>query len=254
MTRREPPTRSCAIDADNGSGRTIVAGSDKVSRVVAHFEQQILSGELSPGDLLPSERTIEDELAVSRSTVREALGRLSSMGLVRSVHGSGTRVEAPSGRPITAGYQRLLRQGEVELSQLAQVRLPLETAIARLAARNRTPEQVRAMEQTQAILGNARGSLESQVRADLEFHALLAEASGNPLFGMVLAPIQELLIESRRRTLGRHGARLAFEHHAAILEAVIRGDEPAAEAAMRRHMEMNVQHLQSPEQPEEDHP
>jgi DNA-binding FadR family transcriptional regulator len=231
-----------------------VAGSDKVSRVVAHFEQQILSGKLSPGDLLPSERTIEDELAVSRSTVREALGRLSSMGLVRSVHGSGTRVEPPSGRPIMQGYQRLIRQGEVQLAQLAQVRLPLETSIARLAARNRTPEQIEAMEQTQAILGNLRGGLEAQVRADLEFHALLAEACGNPLFGMVLAPIQELLIESRRRTLGRHGARLAFEHHAAILEGVKQRDEAAAEAAMRRHMEINVQHLQAPEESREEKP
>jgi DNA-binding FadR family transcriptional regulator len=220
-----------------------VAGADRVSELVAHFEQQILSGKLGPGDLLPSERSISIDLGVSRSVVREALGRLASLGLVRSLHGSGTRVEAPSSRPITAGYQRLLRHGEVGLAHLAQVRLPLETAIAGLAARQRSDEQLLAMEQTQILLGQARGGLEGQVRADLEFHALLAEASGNPLFGMVLAPIQELLIESRRRTLGRHGARLAFEHHALILEAVRRRDEAAAVEAMRRHLETNVQHL-----------
>jgi DNA-binding FadR family transcriptional regulator len=182
-------------------------------------------------------------MSVSRSVVREALSRLASLGLVRSVHGSGTRVEAPSGRPITQGYKRLLHHGEVELAHLAQVRLPLETTIAGLAALHRTEAQLAAMDQTQAILANPRAVLEAQVRADLEFHALLAEASSNPLFGMVLAPIQELLIESRRRTLGRHGARLAFEHHALILQAIRRQDEHGAIAAMRQHLETNVQHL-----------
>ena len=222
-----------------------MSGADRVTELVGHFEQQILSGKLVPGDLLPSERAISLEMRVSRSVVREAINRLASLGLVRSVHGSGTRVEAPSGRPISEGYQRLIRQGEVALPQLAEVRLPLETTIAGLAARHRTEEQLSRLEQTHLVLGQPRGSLEVQVRADLEFHALLAEASGNPLFGMVLAPIQELLIESRRRTLGRHGARLAYEHHAAILEAVRRRDEPGAIEAMRRHLETNVQHLTS---------
>src|SRR5205807_5302208 len=130
-----------------------------------------------------------------------------------------------------------------DLAHLAQVRLPLETTIAGLAARRRTDDQVTRMEQAQSILAQPRASLEAQVRADLEFHALLAEASDNPLFGMVLAPIQELLIESRRRTLGQHGARLAYEHHGAILDAVRRQDEAGAVEAMRRHLEMNVQHL-----------
>jgi GntR family transcriptional repressor for pyruvate dehydrogenase complex len=220
-----------------------VASGDRVSALVTQLEQEILSGKLKPGDQLPSERSLSDEWDVSRSVVREAINRLASLGLVRSVHGSGTRVEAPTGRPITQGYQRLLRQGEVELSQLAQVRLPLETTIAGLAARHRTDEQLERLARTQEVLAQARASLETQVRADLEFHAVLAEASSNPLFGLVLVPIQELLIESRRRTLGRHGARLAYEHHGLILDAVRQRDEAAAIEAMRRHLEVNEQHL-----------
>jgi GntR family transcriptional repressor for pyruvate dehydrogenase complex len=220
-----------------------VAGADNVSKVVSHFEEQILSGALAPGDLLPSERTIASEMDVGRNVVREAISRLASLGLVSTVHGSGTRVEAPSGRPITQTYERLLRRGRLELSQLAQVRLPLETAIAGLAALHRTGEQLARMSQTQEVLSSPRASLEAQIQADMEFHAVLAEASGNPLFNLMLAPIQELLIESRRRTLGRHGALLAYEHHAAILDAVRAGDEAVATEAMRRHLQMNVQHL-----------
>jgi GntR family transcriptional repressor for pyruvate dehydrogenase complex len=211
--------------------------------VVARLEEAILSGRLAPGDRLPAERTLQAELGVSRSVVREAIGRLASMGLVRSVHGSGTRVQAPSAGPLRAGYQRLLRRGEFDLAHLAAVRLPLETSIAALAAQHRTDEQLARLDATQAVLGDSRSSFDAQVRADVEFHAILAEASGNPLFGVVLAPIQELLIESRRRTLGRHGSALAHRHHAAILAAIRRRDPAGAERAMRGHLEANAQHL-----------
>jgi DNA-binding FadR family transcriptional regulator len=220
-----------------------MARADLVSQVARHFEECILSGSLAPGDLLPSEREISAELDVSRSVVREALGRLASLGLVQSVHGSGTRVATANGKAISVGYQHLLRQGEVHLSHLAAVRLPLETTIASLAATQRTEEHLERLRATQKVLGNRRGSLEAHVQADLEFHAILAEASGNPLFGLVLAPIQELLIESRRRTLGQHGIELAHEHHAAILAAVQARDVAGAAAAMRYHLETNYKHL-----------
>jgi DNA-binding FadR family transcriptional regulator len=73
--------------------------TDHVTHLAEHHERAILSGELAPGDLLPSEREIGARTGVTRSVVREALGRLASLGLVRSVHGSGTRVEAPPAGP-----------------------------------------------------------------------------------------------------------------------------------------------------------
>jgi GntR family transcriptional repressor for pyruvate dehydrogenase complex len=217
--------------------------SDRVSEVAGRLERAILAGELGPGDLLPSEREISARLQVSRSVVREALGRLASLGLVRSVHGSGTRVEAPSTRPVTVGYRRLLRRADVHLDDLSAVRLPLETTIAALAAGRRTDQHLTRLHKTQKVLANPRSGLERQIRADLEFHATLADAAGNPLFGVVLAPIQELLIESRRRILGRYGAEIAYQHHARILAAVEAGDAAAAAAAMREHIETNVQPL-----------
>jgi DNA-binding FadR family transcriptional regulator len=152
-------------------------------------------------------------------------------------------VAVPSSRPITTGYRHLLRHGELDLTHLAEVRLPLETTIAGLAARRRGDEHLDRLARAQQVLGSPRAGLEAHVQADLDFHAVLAQASGNPLFGMMLAPIQQLLIESRRRTLGRHGAALAHEHHAAILEAVRGRDAGAAVEAMRKHLLTNWQHL-----------
>src|SRR5262249_19161220 len=147
---------------------------DRVTELASELEQAILSGEFAPGDRLPSERDISQQRGVSRSVVREALGRLASLGLVTSVHGSGTRVKTPNTRAITIGYQRLLKHTNLRLEQLSAVRLPLETAIASLAASHRRAEHLARLRQTQKILGNSRASLEACVKADLEFHATLA--------------------------------------------------------------------------------
>src|SRR5256885_12746458 len=94
---------------------------DHVTRVARQLEEAILSGELAPGDYLPSERDLQTQMNVSRSVVREALGRLASLGLVRSVHGSGTLVEEPSSRQVTVGYQRLLRRSDLRIQDLVEV-------------------------------------------------------------------------------------------------------------------------------------
>ena len=216
---------------------------DRVSEIAIQFEQAILSGELAPGDLLPSEREISARQGVSRSVVREALGRLTSLGLVRSMHGSGTRVEVPNGRQVSVGYRRLLHRADCRLEDLAAVRLPLETTIAALAATRRTDDHLARLAQAQEVLGDPAQALDAHVKADLEFHATLADATGNTLFHVILEPMQELLIESRRRTLGRYGSELAHRHHARILDAVRRGDPETAAEAMRDHIEANFQHI-----------
>lgn len=216
---------------------------DRVAGVVAELEELIRSGRLSPGDRLPAEREISARLGVSRSVVREAISHLASLGLVHSRHGSGTRVAEPSGRQVSVGLERLLSHADFRPEALAEVRLPLETAIAALAARKRTAQHLEQLAASQKVLGNARRTLEAHVQADLEFHATLAAATGNSLFRIVLAPIQEVQIESRRRTLGKYGSKIAFEHHEQILAAVRKGDATAASAAMRMHLETNFQHL-----------
>ncbi len=216
---------------------------DRVRQIADQFEQAILSGELAAGKRLPSERKLCAQLGVSRSVVREALGRLASLGLVRSVHGSGTHVEAADTHQVTVGYQRLLARPEYCAVDLAAVRLPLETAIAAAAATHRSEGHLARLEKTQKVLGNPRRPLKAHVKADLEFHAILAEATGNPLFQVVLAPIQELMIQSRWRTIGRYGADLAYRHHAQILKAVQAADAVAAERAMCDHLVANMQHL-----------
>ena len=222
---------------------------DHVGQVAEHFQKAILSGQLAPGERLPSERAISARMKVSRSVVREALGRLASLGLVTIRHGSGTRVQAPSGEPVRVGIQQLLSRPDFTLQYLAEIRLSLETSMAARAARLRTPEQLARIEETQRILGDPRRSLDAHIAADMAFHATLAEASGNPLFALVLEPFHQLLIATRRRTMGRFGTSFAYEHHGRILEAVRKQDPEKAAHWMRVHLEASYQQLQERARP-----
>ena len=91
----------------------------------------------------------------------------------------------------------------------ALVRLPLETTMAALAAMSRTNDHLSRLDATQIILANPRKSLAAHVKADVAFHSILAEATGNRFLPLMLTPIQDLLIESRLQTLRRYGAALA---------------------------------------------
>ncbi len=219
------------------------AAAERVAEITAHLEQLVLAGELKPDDRLPPERELAAEWNVSRSVVREAIGRLAALGLVKSRQGSGTRIASPDGSHQLLNYQWLLKQGALRLDHLSAARLPLETTIAGLAAENRSDEHLAQLAAAQTSLANPKHTLKAHVAADMRFHAVLAEATGNPIFQIILQPIQELLIESRRRTLGRYGPKLAHEHHAEILAAVERRDAAAARKAMERHIAANSRHL-----------
>ncbi len=74
------------------------------------------------------------------------------------------------------------------------------------------------------------------IEADMAYDRAIAEASGNQMFRLILDALVEIGFASRQRTIGRVGKSTGIEHHAAILEAVERGDAGAAAAAMRHHI------------------
>jgi GntR family transcriptional regulator, transcriptional repressor for pyruvate dehydrogenase complex len=240
---------------------------ERVAQITAQLERSIRSGELAPGDRLPSERQFSARFGVSRGVIREALGCLAGQGLVKSYRGSGTRVTPPDSRLVTAGLSRLIGQMDHRLEDLCAVRLVIEPAIAAMAAIHRAEEHLDRMEKTQAIFRNPRRSLETYVQADMVFHASLADASGNPIFVIILEPIRELLRESLRQTMRHcalqfisepHGKVLdavrarapertlsalrqqISEPHGKILDAVRARDPERASSAMRQHMEITV--------------
>ncbi len=224
--------------SENGRDDTSTTKSvaDRVAQVVDYLEEKIFSRTLQPGDLLPAERELSAELGVSRSVVREALGKLDSLGLVERRQGSGTRVAPPSKIPVLKGFRRMFLAGDLDLNDLTEARLPLEVAMVRLAAARRSDEHLQRLEEQQAILESEQEDIETHLRADEAFHAILAEATGNPMFGMLLEPVQHLRHEPYRKHYDEYQLRETRAEHQAIVSAIRDGNPDAAEAAIRDHL------------------
>jgi DNA-binding FadR family transcriptional regulator len=207
-----------------------------VEQAVGSLRELVLSGRYAEGGELPSQGELCDELGVSRSVIREAMRTLQSEGLVEVSQGRRPRVSPARPNAVIRSLETLVHRTEITLLQVVEIRRLLEAETAAHAARVRDPALLDGLDRAARDLAEAR-DLEAQIEADKRFHTLLAQASGNPLYGIVLDALAHLLYDSRRLTLHAGGAEVPAAAHGAIVEAIRRGDPKEAAAAMLRHLD-----------------
>ena len=216
---------------------TRITASDKVQKIISAIRSFILDGGLPPGTELPSEKDLSDRLGVNRFSLREALRALQIQGLIEIRHGRRPRVAAPSPEPAARIIGLTLKRSESSLLHLIEARLGLETQIARLAALRATRRDVDDLRATIECIEADPKNVLLCVEKDVEFHNILVSTTGNAVFDIMLAPLTELLRESRIETV-KGGADRIIIGHRAILAAVAAADGEGAAEAMRRHLEM----------------
>lgn len=206
---------------------------------------QITSGQLRPGDRLPTEPQLCASAGVSRSTVREALRLLASQNLIVTTRGvaGGSFVAFPSPAQVSAslgtGVHLLLANSVVGTEELLEVRGMLEIPAAALAAVHRTEEHLATLQST--LLDAWGADLEQLLVAHNVFHVAIAEASGNSLLSLLARPLY-LLANQREisEAITREFWSVVIDDHRAILHAVERGDAEAARAAAAAHIDRLV--------------
>lgn len=177
-------------------------------RVVEQIQGAIYSGALRPGDHLPSERALVEEFQVGRSTVREALRILESMGLLKTQPGSpkGPRV-SPSN---TSGLQRILegvvRVEQISLVDLVQHRMISGSAANYLAAHLRTEAHLAEMDTAIHSMESAGAEdTEEFAQSDIRFHAAIADAAGNAFLNVVNTVINQVIVDLVASTIQSSG-------------------------------------------------
>jgi GntR family transcriptional regulator, galactonate operon transcriptional repressor len=204
--------------------------------VVAHIGEQIIRGDIAPGDSLDPAK-IEQDLGVSRTVVREALRVLTAKGMVEARPKRGTHVLPRDHWSLLDGdvlrWQLANQSDETFMQNLAEVRAMVEPAGARLAAERRTESDLEALREAFDALADPEATGDEVVEADLAFHRLLLFAAHNELLQRM-----EIVIEAglRVRDLLVHGHGTwadSVPAHAAVLEAVVAQDGPAAEQAVQ---------------------
>jgi GntR family transcriptional repressor for pyruvate dehydrogenase complex len=206
--------------------------------VAARIRGLIASGELGPGQALPSERKLAEQFKVGRAVIREAIRQLEVSGLVESRHGGGNYVREITVEHLVAPIASVLNGMAPLREELMDARLFFEPQIARAAAARATPEDLRRLQeaisrQEERVAGGSSGAEE-----DAEFHELLASATHNTVVERVMEVIDGLLEDSQARlfrSVERSG--ISLQGNRRILEAVVRHDQEAAQAAMVEHLE-----------------
>ncbi|NML26803.1 FCD domain-containing protein [Zoogloea sp. G-4-1-14] len=216
--------------------------SDTIAR---ELERRILDGALKPGDRLQPERELAAELGVSRPSLREAIQKLVSKGLLQSRQGGGTYVTDRLDAGFTDHWQEMLRQHPDIQDDLLEFRGMLECEAAGLAARRATDADIQrigeAFERLESLFAQGPSGSEEQVAADLAFHQAIAEAAHNVMFGHLTASLFRVIHDHIDRNL-KHLRRQEDDwqelrgQHRAIWDALRKRDPEAARAAVLRHI------------------
>lgn len=167
-------------------------------RIVDQVENALLSGRLSPGDHLPSERMLMEQFDVSRSTVREALRVLESRGLLELRPGgrSGPRILRPTPKLLERDLTQMVRLGGSGIGDLLQLRMGLEGTACAIAAQRATADDVVALRECLAVMEQEAGSGgESFARADAALHQRIWTITGNQLLIATGRAISESIVQ-----------------------------------------------------------
>jgi GntR family transcriptional repressor for pyruvate dehydrogenase complex len=217
--------------------------------VVAYITESIRDGTLDPGDKLPTESEIMRILGVSRTVVREAISHMQAAGLVETRHGIGTFVlEPPAAHTLGIDPNTVITMRDV--LAILELRISLETEAAGLAASRRTEAQ---LQQLRAALDSFQASARAggeTVPSDVQFHLLIAQASGNRYFHDILSHLGTNIIPRSRLNSaklaqddpGVYMERVIHEHED-IFNAIARQDPESARAAIRTHLSNSRERL-----------
>lgn len=219
--------------------------------VLAVLVAEIVDGTFAPGTWLPREVDLAARFSISRGTSRECIRALEERGLVSVRHGKGAMVRPDTDwdvldREVVTALLSSSHRSRV-LGEVLQCRRALELTAVELAAERVTSAQLdqmrtayRQMEQAvarQVQFGEDPASERAFLEADLRFHRLIMEASGNRALAQMLEPMQHALFLSRYQ-LARPQARLerGLPEHLSILQAIEARDPQAAHRAMAAHL------------------
>ena len=215
-------------------------------RAAAAIKDWVVERGMKPGDRLPGEADLIAHFGMAKGTIREALRVLEAQGLIRTRTGPGggafvNEVSEHRARALLANYFFF---NEISIADIYELRRALEPVLAAQLADSISEDQIAALEDVMAVYDTPPETIEDSERqrlAELDFHALLASFSPNPLLrfqcGFLVALLKDLTICRtiyKRRIPGFR--RTGRDYQARLIQALRAGDSGAARSIMRAHM------------------
>jgi GntR family transcriptional repressor for pyruvate dehydrogenase complex len=218
---------------------TKISISEEIAKQIMDL---ISSGDLQPGQRLPSERELCEDFGASRSSLREALRCLSIVGVLNARVGEGTSVAVDGEKFLRKIIEWRMITERHDIENLLKVRTALEGVSAADTALRGTEEDI---EKLRKLLAKMKTSLKNEkafAALDLEFHLTLANVSGNTLLSDLISLIRSQVAKALHMVLHLPNAiPLSHKEHTVVFEAIERHDPEAARKAMHDHLEAHLQ-------------
>lgn len=218
-------------------------------KIIRQIRELISSGQLRPGDRLPSERMLCEKLGVGRTHLRDALKKLEFYGILKTLPQSGT-VVAGMGLPALEGLiTDMLNLHENDFKSLVETRVILETNSAILAAQHRTLDDLVELENALNAHKEKVKEDEYAVEEDLLFHLKIAEAGKNSVLKSLMLIITPDIMAyfKKHNVCGAGRSQIAVQQHEIILEHIRNQDAKAAGEAVREHLSDIVDYVNGPD-------
>lgn len=228
--------------------------SETVSKYV---QQYIIDAELRPGDQLPSETQMVEELGVGRGSVREAIKILQSLGIVEIQRGSGLYLREYNFDPLMAILVYGMRLNPAMFDELLQIRIWIESAIMDEVVRRITPQQITELE---AVMDRWEANLKAgkSVRKDDEqFHSILYSTINNQTLNHLLSAFwvafAELGLDTTAEAYTEDSSSfIHLRDHRAVVAAIKAGDAALARQRLLDNYAYGQQRRQPPPTPQEE--
>src|ERR1700694_565166 len=247
--RLSPPGRR-ARAADNRAGASTGPVQFRPIRTRRAFEEicerireQLALGVLKPGDKLPPERDLAQQLGVSRNVLREALRTLEMAGVLRLQKGvkGGAFVQEGDTSRMNDVMRDMLSLGTISVRELSEARIHVLDLVVRLACANARQADFEALEANieRTELATAEGPLLDRVECSREFYKLLAMATRNKVIAMIVDSVTEIhmrFVYAKVASSGAATPRLA-EKRRQFLSALRARGVASARGLMGAHLE-----------------
>jgi GntR family transcriptional repressor for pyruvate dehydrogenase complex len=222
--------------------------STAAHQVLESLYEMITSGRFRPGMRLPSQDKLAEQFGVSRNTLREAIHKLSAMGLLKARQGIGTTVEPVSPASYLSTLKGHLLLDPVSVREFIEARICIERTAVRLAVERACGEDVQRLrtileEQRKAV---KKGDADEFTRHDALFHLAVTELSGNRVLLKFLQTIQDMLHRFIGEVSQLPGAiDDALRFHTRLTDAISAKDQDRAEKVMMLHLFDVVRRIES---------
>jgi len=204
----------------------------------------ISNGKLKPGERLPPERVLARDLKVSRQSIREALKRAESKGLVKVRQGEGTFILSAASHLIESPFLTLMTEEVEKIYEFIEIRKLIEVWCAKKAAEFITAKELKKMEKALSEMEKLIDSREILGKPDIDFHIAIAEASHNTLMVHMMTTIKQIFLSMFKIsnfTRRPEKNRTLIRQHREIYDAIKKRDPELA----RRKMEQHLQFVES---------